>query len=101
MKNQSAHPRPTPVRNERMTDLLKLSYEPILVWRLDGGIESWNAAAERLYGFSAEEALGQVSHTLLRTRLPIGLAELTSELETRHSWSGELRHTCKDGREVI
>jgi PAS domain S-box-containing protein len=86
---------------ERVTDLLALSYEPILVWRLDGGIEVWNVGAERLYGFHPEEALGRVSHQLLQTKFPIEVAELTRQLQSSRSWSGELRHTCKDGREVV
>ena len=84
-----------------MTDLLTQSYEPILVWRLGGRIEGWNAGAERLYGFRPEEALGRVSHALLQTRFPIELAELISQLQNDRSWSGELRHSCKDGREVV
>ena len=42
---------------ERLSDLLTLSYEPMLAWRLDGVIEFWNAGAERLYGFTPDEAL--------------------------------------------
>ena len=41
-------------RAERLANLLTLSYEPMLVWRLDGAIEFWNAGAERLYGFAQE-----------------------------------------------
>jgi PAS domain S-box-containing protein len=91
----------TSARTERAAVLLQLSFEPILVWRLDGGIEVWNAKAEQLYGFRPEEALGRVSHALLQTRLPIEPAELTSQLQQSRYWSGELRHICKDGREVI
>ena len=101
MKEQPARSNATSARTERMSDLLALSYEPILVWRLDGGIEGWNAGAERLYGFRPEEALGRVSHTLLQTKFPIELAELTSQLQNGRYWSGELRHICKDGREVV
>ncbi|MBV8920470.1 PAS domain S-box protein, partial [Bradyrhizobium sp.] len=85
----------------RAADLLSLSHEPMFVWRLGGAIDSWNAGAERLYGFSPDEAIGRISHTLLKTRFPVELAELTSELLNGHVWSGELRHTCKDGREVV
>src|SRR6201981_804928 len=101
MNEQAVRSNATSARPEPMTDLLALSYEPILTWRLDGGIESWNAGAERLYGFSPEEALGRVSHALLQTKFPIELADLISQLVNGRYWSGELRHTCKDGREVV
>jgi len=37
----------------------------------------------------------------LQTKFPIELAELHSQLRNEHYWAGELRHICKDGREVI
>jgi PAS domain S-box-containing protein len=88
-------------RAERLASLLTLSYEPMFAWRLDGQIEFWNAGAERLYGFPSNEALGHSSHALLRTKFPIEFTELRSHLLNERYWSGELRHICKDGREVI
>ena len=88
-------------RAERLANLIRLSYEPMLAWRLDGSIEFWNAGAERLYGFASEEAIGRRSHSLLRTKFPIDLVEVNSRLRNDGYWSGELRHLCKDGREVI
>ena len=73
----------------------------MFVWRLDGPIEFWNAGAKRLYGFSPDEAVGQSSHALLQTKFPIEFAEFRAQLLNERRWSGELRHTCKDGREVI
>ena len=89
------------LERERLADLLPLSYEPMLAWRLDGPIEFWNAGAERLYGFPQDEAVGRTSHTLLQTEFPIDFADLRSQLEDRRDWLGELRHICKDGRKVI
>ena len=88
-------------RTERLADLLMLSYEPMFAWKLDGAIEFWNAGAERLYGFAPNEAVGHSSHSLLQTKHPIELAELRSQLRNKLYWAGELRHICKDGREVI
>ena len=88
-------------RAERVADLIMLSHEPMLAWRLDGPIEFWNAGAARLYGFTSTEVVGSSSHTLLQTKFPIDFGELRSQLRTRRHWSGELRHKCKDGREVI
>jgi PAS domain S-box-containing protein len=88
-------------RAERLADLLTLSYEPMLAWRLDGPIEFWNAGAERLYGFAQNEAVGRPSHALLRTEFPIDFADLRSQLRDTRNWMGELRHTCKDGSKVV
>ena len=88
-------------RTERLATLLTLSHEPMFAWRLDGPIEFWNAGAELLYGFSPDEAVGRSSHALLQTKFPIDFTELRSHLRDGRHWSGELRHVCKDGREVI
>jgi PAS domain S-box-containing protein len=88
-------------RPSELSDLLTLSYEPMLAWRLDGVIEFWNAGAERLYGFAPDEAVGRSSHSLLQTKFPVEFTELHSQLRNERHWSGELRHVCKDGREVI
>ncbi len=86
---------------EHLANLLSLSYEPMLAWRLDGAIEFWNAGAKRLYGFLPEEALGKVSHSLLQTEFPSEFAQVHSQLSNEGCWSGVLRHTCKNGHQVI
>jgi PAS domain S-box-containing protein len=101
MARKRAAIKPTSERAERLANLLTLSYEAMLVWRLDGPIELWNAGAERLYGFASEEAIGRSSHSLLQTEFPIGFTELRSQLCNNSYWSGELRHISKDGRQVI
>ncbi len=88
-------------RSERLAQLLTLSSEAMLVWDLDEGIEFWNSGAERLYGFTSEEAVGRTSHALLQTKFPVEFIELITRLRNERHWSGELRHICKDGHEVI
>ena len=86
---------------ERLGNLLTLSYEAMLAWRLGGSIEFWNAGAERLYGFAQNEAVGRSSHALLQTTFPIDFGDLRSQLRDRRHWLGELRHVSKDGRKVV
>jgi PAS domain S-box-containing protein len=88
-------------RPDRLASLVTFSYEPMLAWRLDGSIEFWNAGAKRLYGFASDEAIGRSSHSLLQTKFPIEFAKVRSQLRSDGYWSGELRHVCKDGREVF
>ncbi len=90
-----------PERAERLAGLVTLSYEPMFVWQLNGPIEFWNTGAERLYGFAAEEAIGHSSHALLQTKFPVEFTEWITQLQNERYCSGELRHICKDGREVI
>ncbi len=85
----------------RQTDLIELSFEPIFVWHPDKGIVEWNRGAEELYGFTRAEALGQISHKLLRTIHPIEPADLMQLLNTVRSWTGEVQHRAKDGRIVF
>jgi len=84
-----------------LASLLTLSYEPMLVWRLNGPIEFWNTGAKRLYGFAPEEAIGNSSHALLQTKFPVEFTEWIAQLRNERYWTGELHHICKDGREVI
>ena len=46
-------------------------------------------------------AIGRGNHSLLQTKFPTEFAEVRSQLRNDRYWSGELRHVCKDGREVI
>ena len=86
---------------DRLADLLTLSYEPMLAWRLDGPIEFWNSGAERLYGFAQNEAVGRNSHALLQTIFPVDFDDFRSQLRDSRHWSGKLRHVCKNGRTVV
>jgi PAS domain S-box-containing protein len=101
MQHDSGEPIAISAQAEHLANVVMLSYEPMLVWNLRGPIAVWNAGAERLYGFASNEAVGRNSHALLQTKFPIEITDLVSRLRNQRYWSGELRHICKDGREVI
>ena len=82
------------------SNLIELSFEPIIVWHPRRGIIDWNKGAEQLYGFSREEALGRSSHELLRSVHPFPVHTLLSLLEQFKSWTGEIEQRAKDGRTV-
>jgi PAS domain S-box-containing protein len=81
----------------RQLDLLNLTYDAIFTRSSDGEITFWNQGAERLYGYTAKEAIGRHSHELLRTGPPEVLRQCIETLVATGSWEGEMRHTRKDG----
>ena len=83
------------------TNLIELAHDAILVRDSTNLVLEWNAGAAELYGWPRAEALGQVTHTLLQTRVPVSLAVLDAALEQEGQWAGELVHTCRDGRQVV
>ena len=69
-----------------------------LVLDLRGHILHWTTGCQQLYGYTAQEAAGQLSHQLLRTRFPQPLAQIRETLERTGRWAGELLHQCRNGR---
>ncbi len=86
---------------QRQAELLHLSYDAIIVWQFGGPIETWNKGAEELYGYSQKEAVGQVTHDLLKTIHSEPRIQIEAKLQERKFWEGELKHRTSDGREVI
>lgn len=82
-------------------ELIQRAHDPILVLDPIGRVLSWNQGAEKLYGWKEQEVLGRVAHTLLKTRFPIGRANLDAILEQIGQWEGELTQIRRDGSHVI
>lgn len=77
------------------------AHDAIRVWKIGGAITYWNRGAERLYGWSGSEAIGNISHDLLQTRAALSLHDIEAEIAEKDQWCGEQSHTERDGREII
>lgn len=85
-----------------LSEILEYTHDAIIVWEMQGaGIVYWNRAAEQLYGFGRQEALGRTTHLLLNTKLAGGVKELEGRLSRYGVWIGNLRHRKRDGGEVV
>lgn len=93
--------RQTERRLAEQARLLDLSNEAILVRDEKDRVTYWSHGAVELYGYSAKEALGKVTHRLLQTQHPKPRVQIFKELERDDRWSGELVHRRKDGSEII
>lgn len=88
----------TQVREQ--ASLLDKSRDAIFVRDLQGQILYWNSSAERLYGFSKFDVLGQSIATILNTNPE---PEASAMERTLHNgeWMGELKHKHRSGAERI
>jgi PAS domain S-box-containing protein len=81
--------------------LLDLTSDAIIVRNHQDRIVYWSQGAEKMYGFSAKEAFGKVTHQLLQTLHPENFTSIRKKLKRDNRWSGELVHIRKDGRKVV
>ncbi len=77
-----------------------LSHAPVMARGLDGRVRFWSAGAERLYGWTAEQATGALARTLLPTAFPTLEREAEAALLEHGEWHAELSRRARDGTVV-
>jgi len=80
-------------------ELLDKARDAITVRELEGKLLYWNKGAERIYGWTSQEAVGRNVLEILRTD-PEKFEELTRLTISQGEWHGELQHLGKDQREI-
>jgi PAS domain S-box-containing protein len=85
----------------KQAELLELAQEAIIVRDLDAHMTFWSRGAAETYGWTKEQALGRVTHTLLQTRFPTTREEVDQELLQTGHWQGKLVHTRANGEEIV
>src|SRR6266571_3860205 len=85
----------------QQAELINLAHDAIFIRDPVSRVLFWNTGAEDLYGWTAQEAQGRISYSLLQTRFPISLAAIEAQIERAGQWEGELVQTCRNGSVVI
>jgi PAS domain S-box-containing protein len=81
--------------------LLDKAQDAIFVLDSDDRITYWNKSAERIYGWTAAEAVGKTSIELLfKGVITPQLANTIKTVNERGEWVGELQEYTKDGKTV-
>ena len=86
------------MNNRRLAAIVKQSSEAIWTRDLDGRITTWNAGASVLFGYSANEAIGQ-DLTLERTTGE-DMGKSLARLRAGETFSYETKATTKSGRDI-
>lgn len=86
-------------RLRQHAELLDLAHDAILVCDLEDRIFYWNKSAERIFGWTAQEALGKKAWELL-PKTDFKFEEAEKSILEKGDWSGDLVCRTKNGREV-
>lgn len=85
----------------RLAAIVESSADAIFAKTLDGIITSWNPAAARLYGYTAEEIIGQSVSRLVPPDRAAELAEIMARLQRGERIENlETQRIAKDGRRI-
>ncbi|HWT00168.1 MAG TPA: PAS domain S-box protein, partial [Pyrinomonadaceae bacterium] len=88
-------------RLREQAEVIRQAYDAIFLRDSSNAITLWNRGAVRIYGYTQGEAIGRSPHELLKTVSPVPLEEIYESLRRDGYWEGELKHTRKDGVQII
>ena len=81
--------------------LLDQAQDAILVRDLEQNILFWNKGAERIYGWTAEEAIGRNAAELLLKEPSRQFENARQAVIDKGEWRGDIRQLRRDGAEII
>ena len=87
-------------RMSEQSELLDKAQDAIFVQDMESRILYWNQGAERVFGWTSAEVLGQRVADVFRTAAPEVRQAFSSVLQ-QGEWTGELAKKHKDGRKLI
>ena len=84
--------------------LLENVSEAIISTNSEGAINTWNLAAEEIYGWSADEVMGQQLGDVIKTIYTAGKRDTVHHVKQRYLtqgyWSNEVIQKTRDGSEI-
>ncbi len=86
---------------KELTALLDKAQDAIMVSDADDNILYWNTGAEKIYGWSSAEAIGQNAAKLLFKEEPAERREARRLVIEHGEWTGELRQQDRNGKPVL
>lgn len=89
-------------REQRFAAIFQQSPVGIIEWGTQSGVQLWNAAAERIFGWTREEMLGQPARKLMPLQLQAQLDEIHHSLMEGHQQHHSvMQNLHRDGRVLI
>jgi two-component system, cell cycle sensor histidine kinase and response regulator CckA len=82
-------------------NLLAIATDAIYVHDLSDRILFWNQGAERLYGWSSEQIMGQDWQKLIHINALPMLAEISKTLREQGNWQGEVQKNTQTDKAIV
>jgi PAS domain S-box-containing protein len=98
---QKAKQREAELRVREQAALLDKAQDAIMVTDMEERITFWNKSAERIYGWTVAETIGQRADRLLSKGDPSRLRDAVRQVDDRGEWMGELEQARRDGTPLI
>lgn len=89
------------IEDQLYAGLIEMSHDAMIICDPQQHIRLWNDSAEKLYGWTKQEAIGRVYHELLQTRPGEEDPDNMFRLLNEDQWEGELLQTRRDGALVV
>lgn len=98
LQSKIQQPKATPLAR---VDILQVVTDAIIVTNTEWSLQSWNHAAEKMYGWTAAEVLGKSLRNLLETKYPEGSFEtVRRHFLANEYWQGRVWQHRKDGTQI-
>ncbi len=88
-------------KTKEQAALIDIATDAIFVRDLEGRILFWSKGAHSLYGWTAEEAIGQIAVSLLKKKSPEALKAAIDTTLEQGFWQGELSQSTKLGQQIV
>lgn len=88
-------------RVRQQAALLDIATDGILVKDLENRILFWNQSAQRLYGWTATEAMGRPAQELFNRDILPQIEQAWETVLEKGEWQGELPQITKYGKEIV
>jgi PAS domain S-box-containing protein len=92
--------KPATIADAYLAAVVRFSGDAIVGLSPDGVIESWNPTAERLFGYTAEEVIGQPKVMLAPLERHAEQSEFITRVQAGETISRETVRMAKDGRPI-
>ena len=89
------------LRVREQADMLNQAREGIMIKDTEDRVIYWNAGAERMFGWRADEVLGRTLEQIYNSAVSEGERTAREETFSKGEWSGELRLNHRNGQPMI